>query len=84
VEVVVVVVPAALDTFLDVLDAFLVVLTESVLAFLSFCWPFVVVVAFEQQPRHQLAWDSFLVPIIYSPSSTNSCGVDQHLLPSLY
>jgi F0F1-type ATP synthase assembly protein I len=53
VEVVVVVVPAALDTFLDVLDAFLDVLDGSVLAFLSSCWPFVVVVAFEQQTHHQ-------------------------------
>jgi hypothetical protein len=59
VEVVVVVVPTVPDAFLDVLD-------RSVLAFPSSCWPFVVVVAFEQQPRHQQAGDSeedsFLVP----------------------
>jgi hypothetical protein len=58
VEVVAVVVPDALNKFLDALD-------ESVLAFLSSCWPFVVVVTFEQQPRHQqmgdLEEDSFLV-----------------------
>jgi hypothetical protein len=53
VEVVVVVIPAILDAFLDVLGAFLGTLDGSVLAFLSSCWPFVVVVAFEQQPHHQ-------------------------------
>ena len=51
VEVVVVVVPTIPDAFLDILDI-------SVLAFLSSCWPFVVVVAFEQQPCHQQAGDS--------------------------
>ena len=58
VEVVVVVVPAVLDGVLDALNIF-------VLAFLSSCWPFVVVVAFEQQPHHQqvgdLEEDSFSV-----------------------
>ena len=53
VEVVVVVVPTVLDAFLDVLDTFLDVLDGSLLAFLSSCWPFIVVVAFEQQPHHQ-------------------------------
>jgi F0F1-type ATP synthase assembly protein I len=66
VEMVVVVVLAVPDAFLDILDAFLDILDGSVLAFLSSCWPFVVVVAFEQQPRHQQAGDSeedsFLVP----------------------
>jgi hypothetical protein len=65
VEVVVVVIPAILDAFLDVLGAFLGILDGSVLAFLSPCWPFVVVVAFEQQPHHQqvgdLEEDSFLI-----------------------
>jgi hypothetical protein len=46
VEVVVAVVPAVLDRFLDALDG-------SVLAFLSSCWPFSVVVAFELQSYHQ-------------------------------
>jgi hypothetical protein len=32
-----------------VLDTFSVVLHGSVLAFLSLCWPFVVIVTFEQQ-----------------------------------
>jgi hypothetical protein len=66
VEVVVVVFPAALGAFLEVLATFIVILDRSVLAFLSTCWPFVVVVAFKQQPRHQQAGDleedSFLVP----------------------
>jgi F0F1-type ATP synthase assembly protein I len=52
VEVVVVVVPAVIDAFLDVLATFLVVLDGSMLAFLSSCWPFIVVVIFEQQPHH--------------------------------
>ena len=58
VEVVVVVVPAVLNAVLGILAAFPVVLDRSMLAFLSSCWPFVVVVAFEQQPRHQQAGDS--------------------------
>jgi hypothetical protein len=41
-----------------ILAAFPVVLDRSMLAFLSSCWPFVVVVAFEQQPRHQQTRDS--------------------------
>ena len=67
-EVVVVVVPIVpivinafldvLDTFLDVLASFPVILDGSVHAFLSSCWPFVVVIAFEQQSRHQQAGDS--------------------------
>jgi hypothetical protein len=52
VEVVVVVVPAVINTFLDALATFLVVLDGSMLAFLSSCWRFIVVVIFEQQPRH--------------------------------
>jgi hypothetical protein len=48
VEVVVVVVPTVFDELPDVLDTFLDVLDGSMLAFLSSCWPFVVVVAFEQ------------------------------------
>jgi predicted tellurium resistance membrane protein TerC len=52
--VVVDVVPAVLG----VLASFPVVLDGSVLAFLSLCWPFVVVVAFEQKSRHQQARDS--------------------------
>jgi hypothetical protein len=73
VEVVVVVVPAVLDGVLDALNIF-------VLAFLSSCWPFVVVVAFELQPRHQSQQvgdseeDAFLVLDSYCHSSTNSCG----------
>jgi hypothetical protein len=51
-EVVVVVVPAVINTFLDALATFLVVLDGSMLAFLSSCWRFIVVVIFEQQPRH--------------------------------
>jgi F0F1-type ATP synthase assembly protein I len=66
VEVVVAVVLAVLDAFLGVPVAFLDVIDGSVLAFLSSCWLFVVVVAFEQQPRHQQTGDSeeysFLVP----------------------
>jgi hypothetical protein len=58
VEVVVVVVPAVPDAFLGVTASFHVVPDRSVLAFLSSCWPFVVVVAFEQQPCHQQAGDS--------------------------
>jgi hypothetical protein len=46
VQVVVAVVPAILVTFLDVLAAFPDVIDGSVLAFLSLCWPFVVVIAF--------------------------------------
>ena len=53
VEVVVVVVPVVLDAFLGILASFTVVLDGSVPAFLSLCWPFVVVVIFEQQPHHQ-------------------------------
>jgi hypothetical protein len=66
VEVVVAVVPAILDAFLDILVAFLIFLDRSVFAFLSWCWSFVVVIAFEQQPHHQPAGDSeedsFMVP----------------------
>jgi hypothetical protein len=47
VEVVVVVVPIVINAFLDVLDTFLDVLDGFVLAFLSSCRPFVVVIAFE-------------------------------------
>ena len=47
-EVVVAIVHVVLGAFLDVLDTFLGVLDRSVLAFLSLCWPFVVVIAFEQ------------------------------------
>jgi hypothetical protein len=47
VEVVVAVVPVVLDTFLNVLASFPVILDRSVLAFLSSCWSFVVVFAFE-------------------------------------
>jgi hypothetical protein len=53
VEVVVVVVPAVLGAFLGVLASFPIVLDGSMLAFLSLCWPFAVVVAFEQQSCHQ-------------------------------
>jgi hypothetical protein len=52
------VVPVALGAFLDVFIAFPVVPDRSMLAFLSLCWPFVVVVTFEQQTRHQQAGDS--------------------------
>jgi hypothetical protein len=77
VEVVVVVVPTVLRAFLGVLASFPVVPDGSVLAFRSLCWPFAVVVAFEQQSRHQQAgirrrihcWSR----ISYNPSSTNSC-----------
>jgi hypothetical protein len=48
VEAVVAVVPVILGTFLGILASFLVVLDGSVLAFLSLCWPFAVVVVFEQ------------------------------------
>jgi hypothetical protein len=48
VEVVVAIVPAVLGASLDVLASFLVVPDGSVLAFLSSCWPFVVVITFEQ------------------------------------
>ena len=65
----VVVVPAVLDAFLGILVAFPVVLDGSVLAFLSLCWPFVVVVAFEQQPRHQQAGDSIGVSDPRGPST---------------
>ena len=41
-----------------VLASFPVVLDESVHAFLSSCWPFVIIIAFEQQSRHQHAGDS--------------------------
>jgi hypothetical protein len=51
--VVVVVAPTVLGAFPDVLDAFLSVLDRSMLAFLSLCWPFVVVITSEQQSRHQ-------------------------------
>jgi hypothetical protein len=78
VEVVVDVVLAILGTFLDVLAAFPIVLDGSVLAFLSSCWSFVVVIAFEQQSRHQQAGIRcgihFWFRISYNPSSTNSCG----------
>jgi hypothetical protein len=47
VEVAVDVVPAVLGAFLDVLVSFPIVPDGSMLSFLSFCWPFVVVVAFE-------------------------------------
>jgi hypothetical protein len=43
VEVVIVVVPAIPDAFLGILASFPVVLDGFVLAFLSSCWPFVVV-----------------------------------------
>jgi uncharacterized ion transporter superfamily protein YfcC len=76
--VVVAVIPAILDTFLDILVAFLVILNGSVLAFLSSCWPFAVVVAFERQSCHQQAgirrMIHFWFRISYSPSSMNSCG----------
>jgi hypothetical protein len=66
VEVVVVVVRAVLGAFLDVLALFPVILNGSVLAFISLCWPFVVVIVFEQQQHHQHEGDSeedsFLVP----------------------
>jgi hypothetical protein len=55
VEVVVAIVPTVLDAFLDV---FLDILDGSMLAFLSLCWQFIVLVTFEQQPRHQWAGDS--------------------------
>jgi hypothetical protein len=58
VEVVVAVVPTVLGTFFGVLASFPVVLDESVHAFLSSCWPFVIIIAFEQQSRHQHAGDS--------------------------
>jgi hypothetical protein len=65
-EVVIVVVPAIPDAFLGVLASFPIILDESVLAFLSLCWPFAIVVAFEQQSRHQQVedseGDSLLVP----------------------
>jgi hypothetical protein len=57
-EVVVAIVHVVLGAFLDVLDTFLGVLDRSVLAFLSLCWPFIVIITFEQQPRHQQAGDS--------------------------
>jgi hypothetical protein len=47
VEVVVDVVSVVLSAFLDVLATFPVVLDESVLAFPSLCWLFVVVITFE-------------------------------------
>ena len=53
VEVVVATVPAVLSAFLGVLASFPIVLDGSMLAFLSLCWPFAVVVAFEQQSCHQ-------------------------------
>ena len=53
VDVVIVVVPVVPDTFLGVLASFSVVLDGSVLAFLSLCWPFAIVVVFEQLSRHQ-------------------------------
>jgi hypothetical protein len=66
VKVAVGVVPAVLGAFLDVLAEFPIVLDGFVLAFPSLCWPFAVVVAFVQQPRHQQARDSvrdsFMVP----------------------
>jgi hypothetical protein len=43
--------------FLGILVASPIVLDGSVLAFLSSCWPFVAVIAFEQQSRHQRAGD---------------------------
>ena len=55
VGVVVVVVPVILDVFLGILAAFSIVLDGSVLAFLSSRWSFVVIIAFEQQSRHQQA-----------------------------
>jgi hypothetical protein len=66
VEVVVVVVPAVPGAFLGVPASFPIVLDGFVLAFLSLCCPFDVVVAFEQQSCHQQVGDSvgdsFLVP----------------------
>jgi uncharacterized membrane protein len=47
VVVVVPIVPIVINAFLDVLDTFLDVLDGFVLAFLSSCRPFVVVIAFE-------------------------------------
>ena len=85
---VVAVVHVVLDTFLGVLDTFPVVLDGSVLAFLSLCWPFVVVVTFEQQPCHQQAADSmgdlFQVPDYLHTFFDEFVQVDQHLLPSWY
>jgi hypothetical protein len=52
-EVVLAVVPVVPDTFLGILATFSIVIDGSVLAFPSLCWLFDVVVAFEQQPRHQ-------------------------------
>jgi hypothetical protein len=46
-EVVVAVIPVVLGAFLGFLAAFPVVLDIFVLAFLSSCWPFVVVIAFK-------------------------------------
>jgi hypothetical protein len=72
-----VVVRVVLGAFLGVLASFPVVLDGSVLAFLSLCWPFAVVVAFEQLSCHQLAEDSKGIhcwfQISYNPSSTNLC-----------
>jgi hypothetical protein len=87
VEVVVDVVPAVLGVFRGILAAFPVVLDGSVLAFLSSCWPFVVVIAFEQQSCHQHAEDleeeSFLVLDELQPFFDEFVRVDQHL-PSWY
>jgi hypothetical protein len=58
VEVVVAVIPVILGAFLGVHASFPIVLDGFVLAFLSLCWPFVVVLTFEQQSRHQQAGDS--------------------------
>jgi hypothetical protein len=64
--VVVAVVTAVLGAFLGILASSPVGPDGSVLAFLSLCWPFAVVVVFDQQPRHHKAGDlkddSFLVP----------------------
>ena len=65
VEVGVPVVPIVLGAFIGVLASFPVLLDRSVLAFLSLCWPFAVVVAFSN--CHVINWrrirrDSLLVP----------------------
>jgi hypothetical protein len=78
VEEVVVFLPAVLGTFLGVLASFPAVLDRSMPPFLSLCWPFAVVVTFEQLSCHQQAGIRRRIHcwfwISYSPSSTNSCG----------
>jgi hypothetical protein len=56
--VVVDVIPVVLGAFPGILASLPAVLDGSVPAFLSLCWPFVVVVAFEQLSRHQQEGDS--------------------------